>query len=155
MEQLAGIHDFVDQAAAELGLGEDDAFACRLAADEAAANAFEHAYAGRPGKVELSILCDAHEISLEVRNWGNPFDPAAIAEPSIDRPLEERQVGGLGIFLIRKFMNQVSFGFHAQEGNTITMRRRLGTSPESRVLSPKSAPSDFGLRTRDSGLGTD
>ena len=153
MEQLAGIHDFVDQAAAELGLGEDDAFACRLAADEAAANAFEHAYAGRPGKVELSIQCDAHDISLEVRNWGSPFDPAAIAEPSIDRPLEERQVGGLGIFLIRKFMDEVSFGFHAHEGNTITMRRRLlRGSHESRVASPESSEGerDSGLVTRDS-----
>ena len=140
MEQLAGIHDFVDQAAADLGLGEDDTFACRLAADEAAANAFEHAYAGRPGKVEVSISCVSHDIQLEVRNWGQPFDPAAIAEPSIDRPLEERQVGGLGIFLMRKFMDEVSFGFHAHEGNTITMRRRLVTNPKSEAQSPKLGP---------------
>ena len=125
VEQLAAIHEFVDQVAAELGLGEDDTFACRLATDEAAANAFEHAYAGRPGKVEVSITQDARDIRLQVRNWGKPFDPAAIAEPRIDRPLEERQVGGLGIFLMRKFMDEVRFGFNPQQGNTITMRRRL------------------------------
>src|SRR5689334_6455343 len=43
LEQLAAIHDFIDQAAAQMDLSEEDAFACRLAVEEAAANAFEHA----------------------------------------------------------------------------------------------------------------
>ncbi|MFL5735330.1 MAG: ATP-binding protein [Chloroflexia bacterium] len=142
LEQLAAIHDFIDQAAAEMDLGEEDAFACRLAADEAAANAFEHAYSGLPGRVEVTTWREDEAVRLDVRNWGAPFDPQAVAEPDISRPLEERPIGGLGIFLMRKFMDEVSFSFHPQEGNTITMRRRLRASPKSTRTGNPAGPID-------------
>jgi anti-sigma regulatory factor (Ser/Thr protein kinase) len=138
LEQLAAIHGFVDEVTAVLGLSEGDAFACRLAVDEAAANAFEHAYSGRPGKLEVVIRYGADSIGLEVRNWGAPFDPEAVEEPSINSPLEERRVGGMGIFLMKKYMDEVSFGFDPQEGNTITMRRRFAMSPKPGVRGPQS-----------------
>src|SRR5262245_58614520 len=72
-EQLQSIHAFVDQVTKELQLDEEDAFACRLSVDEAVTNAFEHAYGGQPGAVELSIWCEAGDVYLSVRNWGEPF----------------------------------------------------------------------------------
>lgn len=131
LELLPAIHDFVDGATAGLELNYDDAFACRLAADEAATNAFEHAYGGLPGKVEVAILLDGQDIVLVVRNWGRPFDPDSVPSPQIDKPLDERQMGGLGIFLMRRFMHDVSFEFHPVAGNTITMRRRIAREAAS------------------------
>ena len=126
-EQLVAIHEFVDRAATELGLSDDDTFACRLAVDEAATNAFEHAYDGQPNKVEVTIQHDTDHIVLRVRNWGQPFDPEAIPEPRLDLPLDARPVGGLGIFLMKKYMDQVSFESDAEKGNTVTMRRLLSS----------------------------
>lgn len=131
LEQLPAIHGFVDRASSDLGLGEDDAFACKLVIDEAATNAFEHAYDGRGGRVEVTLGREATDIVVCVRNWGSPFDPAAVAQPDLARPLEERLPGGLGIFLMHKFMDDVSFGFDARQGNTITMRRRLNRDSEA------------------------
>ena len=125
LEQLATIRAFVAQAAANLGADEDALFACQLAADEAATNAFQHAYGGRGGRVEVGVRREGEAIVLWVRNWGTPFDPTAIPEPDLYRPPEERTPGGLGLFLIRQVMDQVSFEFDPQEGNTITMRRRI------------------------------
>lgn len=125
IEQLPAIHDFVDHVAGELGLGNEDALAFRLAADEAAINAFEHGYLGHPGRVEVSMEPENGDLLLSVRNWGAPFDPLDIAEPDLDGPLEQRRAGGLGVFLMRKFMDDVRFSFNAREGNTVTMRRRL------------------------------
>src|SRR4051794_28086190 len=109
VEQLAAIHEFVDEAATGLGLGNDDAFACRLAVDEAATNAFEHAYAGKRGKVEVTIQHEVDSVVLTVRNWGAPFDPDKVPEPRLDLPLEKRSLGGLGIYLMRKYTDDVTF----------------------------------------------
>jgi serine/threonine-protein kinase RsbW len=125
LEQLSAIRAFVGQAATELGAGEDDVFACQLAADEAAANAFEHAYAGQGGRVEVSLWRQGDAVLVCVRNWGTPFDPDAIPQPDLDLPLAEREAGGLGIYLMRQVMDEVVFRFDAEEGNSITMRRRI------------------------------
>jgi serine/threonine-protein kinase RsbW len=130
VEQLAAIREFIQESVIRLGAGEEDAFACQLAADEAATNAFKHAYAGGPGRLEVIVWCEAGRIALRLRNWGVPFDPEAIPVPGTTRPLEERPAGGLGIFLMRKFMDEVQFSFAPQEGNTVTMQRRLGPRVE-------------------------
>lgn len=130
LEQLAAIRAFVGQAATELGAGEDDVFACQLATDEAAANAFEHAYAGRGGRVEVGLCREGEAVLIRVRNWGTPFDPNAIPQPDLDLPLAERPAGGLGIYLIRQVMDAVVFRFDAESGNSITMWRRIRPSEQ-------------------------
>ena len=130
VEQLGAIREFIQESALGLGAGEEDVFACQLAADEAATNAFKHAYSGMPGRVEVAVWREAGRISLRLRNWGAPFDPEAIPVPDVARPLEERPAGGLGIFLMRKFMDDIQFRFDPHEGNTITMHRRLSLGVE-------------------------
>ena len=51
-------------------------------------------------------------------------DPDSIPEPDILAPLEERPLGGVGLFLMRKVMSQVHFDFDPQEGNTLTMIKK-------------------------------
>ncbi len=125
VEQLGAIREFIEESVISLGAREEDAFAFQLAADEAATNAFKHAYAGSHGRLEVVVWREADRIALRLRNWGAPFDPEAIPIPDISRPLEERPAGGLGIFLMHKFMDEVLFNFDPQEGNTVTMQRRL------------------------------
>ncbi|MBI5651032.1 MAG: ATP-binding protein [Chloroflexi bacterium] len=125
VEQLTAIRDFVTRVVRQLGAHDDDLFACELATDEAASNAYEHAYTDRGGPIEVKIWREPDAIVIAVRNWGAPFDPASVQEPDLDAPLHQRQVGGLGIFLIRKLMQDVSFAFDPIQGNTLTMRRVL------------------------------
>src|SRR5215210_4416409 len=118
VEQLEAIREFIQESVIRLGVGEEDAFACQLAVDEAATNVFKHAYAGRPGRLDVTVWREADRIALRLHNWGTPFDPEAIPVPNTTRPLEERPPGGLGIFLMRKFMDEVLFSFDPREGNT-------------------------------------
>lgn len=123
--RMATIRSFVRHGVAKLGGSEDDGFAFELATDEAAANIFEHAYAGRGGEIAVTVSREGDSLVVCIRDWGRPFDPERVPPPDLDAPLEERQVGGLGLFLIRKFTDGVSFAFDPVRGNTITMRRRL------------------------------
>ncbi len=124
-EQLDAIREFVVRAVRALGGDEDDLWACELAADEAAANAFEHAYEGKGGRVKVTVWHENNDLLMSVTNWGKTFDPDEVAMPDIRLPLELRPEGGLGLYMIRRVMSQVWFDFDPRHGNTITMQRGL------------------------------
>jgi anti-sigma regulatory factor (Ser/Thr protein kinase) len=53
------------------------------------------------------------------------FDPEAVSVPDVDAPLEQRSLGGLGLFLVRQLMDDVRFEFSEERGNSVTMVKRL------------------------------
>ena len=74
-------------------------------------------------KVRLAV---ASEVVVEVEDDGLPFDPLQLPEADTSIPLEQRPVGGLGIHLIRKFMDQVEYETRGNR-NILRMRKGLGT----------------------------
>ena len=125
LEQLAKLREFVGATAHTLGGSEDDAFACELACDEAAANVFNHAFEGKPGRVTMTLWREHDRLVMHMHYHGKSFDPARIPEPNLHAPLEERPTGGLGLYFMRQLMDQVNFEFDAVRGNVLTMRRIL------------------------------
>ncbi len=125
-EQLKAIRLFVTERVVELGGDKNDVFACELATDEAASNILEHAYADRGGIIQVRVSREEDDLVISLLDWGAPFDPLLVPEPDLNCRLEDRPVGGLGIYLIRKLMSHVSFQGDPVAGNSITMRRRLG-----------------------------
>jgi serine/threonine-protein kinase RsbW len=64
------------------------------------------------------------EMTAEIEDDGRPFNPLEVAEPDLNIPLEERQVGGLGIFMVRKFMTDLAY--HRHEGkNRLTLKKKI------------------------------
>lgn len=127
-EQLTAIRDFVLDAVRAYGGDAEDLWACELAVDEAATNAFEHAYSDKGGRVAVNIQRDRDDIVIAVTDWGFAFDPGEVPIPDITLPLNDRREGGLGLYMIRRVMKNVTFEFDPRRGNTITMRRALGSS---------------------------
>ena len=93
------------------GLPENRIQEIELATEEALVNIFNYAYRGmEPGDVEMR--CHAEEqgrLIVEFLDRGMPFDATALAAPDLDASLPERKVGGLGIFLIRKMVDEVKY----------------------------------------------
>ncbi len=125
LEQLPEIRVFVGETAHTLGGNEDDAFACELACDEAAANIFNHAFERQHGAIELHVWKQDNRLVMQLHYHGKSFDPSRIPEPDLKAPLEERPTGGLGLYFMRQLMDQVTFEFDAVNGNVLTMRRIL------------------------------
>jgi serine/threonine-protein kinase RsbW len=121
---LSGIRRFVAEVGEDLGIPERALYELELAVDEACTNAIEHGYQGVGGKIEIEIQPLNGGVHVVIRSWGEPFDPHSIPEPDVSAPLEERPMGGVGLFLMRKVMDEVHFAFDSEAGNTVKMTKR-------------------------------
>lgn len=130
LSNLAQIADFVSERATRAGMNADKAFEVQTAVDEACTNCMEHAYQGRAdGQVHVCCYRQDDDFVVCITDHGRAFDPELVALPDTSAPLEERQVGGLGIFLMRKLMDSVEFSFCEREGNQVLMRKRITAAP--------------------------
>ena len=80
-----------------------------LAAEEALMNIIRYAYPEGPGDVELICKMDDGRFVIEIIDWGIPFDVTAMPDPDVTAGLPERKIGGLGIFLMKKAMDEVRY----------------------------------------------
>ncbi len=119
--------DCATQWALKAGCDEKALYEVQLAVDEACANVVLHAYRGMPpGDMEVSCQVNDQVLVIKVRDWGRTFDPCTVPEPDLDAPLEERTLGGLGLFLLKKVMDHIQFTFDPESGNELVMTKRLG-----------------------------
>jgi serine/threonine-protein kinase RsbW len=132
LEQVPEAIDCVTRSAQAAGFDERTVHKIQVAVDEACANVIEHAYAGMSdGYMEISCCLDGCSFIVRVRDWGRRFDPNAVEEPDIDAPLEERTLGGLGLYLIRQYMDHAQFSFDPEQGNELVMVKRLQVAEQS------------------------
>jgi serine/threonine-protein kinase RsbW len=125
LAQLANIRDFVAQTGRELGLDDELIYNLQLAVDEACSNVVNHAYGGSGGLIKITIEPVGESLQVIIRDWGEAFDPSAVRVPDLAAPLEQRSLGGLGLFLMRGIMDRVEFQFDEENGNTLTMVKQL------------------------------
>jgi serine/threonine-protein kinase RsbW len=118
--ELPRILKFVDGACEQAAIDPSLRFDLQLAVEEACMNVIEHAYGGKGGEVTVCIEVCGSDAQITVTDHGQPFDPGEVAMPNLNLPLEERPVGGLGIFLIQQLMDEVEFVF-STEGNRLRM----------------------------------
>jgi serine/threonine-protein kinase RsbW len=126
-EFLDEIRDFVAQIAREGGFTEKAIYSLQLAADEAASNIIEHAYEG-VSDAAIDITCDMQGdiLMITMHDFGISFDPAKVKKPNLKADLSDRQIGGLGVYLMRKLMDDVSYESDSRTGNLLTMTKRRG-----------------------------
>ncbi len=125
LDSLIVIRDFVNRAAGHFGLDEKTTFDLQLAIDEACTNVIIHGYEGQEGDIELSLGHQKDEIVIVIKDRAPPFDPEAVPLPPLDARLEDRPLGGLGLYLMRQVMDEVQFDFDDERGNELTMIKRL------------------------------
>lgn len=129
-ERLTEIAAFITRAAREAGLDVDEVFHVEMAVDEACSNIIEHAYATQAGDIHLTCTSPASgQIEVVIRDSGQPFDPAEVPPPLVDTlpDPENLNEGGLGLYFMRKLMDEVRFEFVPGQGNTLTMIKRAKT----------------------------
>jgi anti-sigma regulatory factor (Ser/Thr protein kinase) len=111
LESLGLVQDFVGSHAKGLGLGADLAGRLELVVEELVVNIGSYAYPGGEGDMEVDCVLgpDANRFCLILRDWGAAFDPLDRAAPDIEGGLDEREPGGLGIFLVREMADECTY----------------------------------------------
>lgn len=101
---------FIDDCVQGLGLPSKRIHRIELALEEALVNVCNYAYPTDAGEIEITCWMDAKQrFIIEIVDSGLPFNPLAIPTPDLQDDLAHRQVGGLGVFLMRRLMDEVEY----------------------------------------------
>ena len=110
IQQIPQLADFVETIAEEKHLDHSLTLSLNLALEEAVTNVIMYAYPeGTDGLVDIEAIIREHSLSFVISDSGQPFDPTAQPDADVSQSIENRQVGGLGIYLVRSIMDNVSY----------------------------------------------
>ena len=121
MESLHDLLKFLTNEAIRKGFSKDAEQRIELVAEEALVNVFLHGYANHKGQVEVRCL-DSDDLSLkfEIIDTGVSFNPLSLADPDLQPDLTSRKIGGMGLFLIRKMTDNLTYRREG-DNNILTM----------------------------------
>ena len=110
IRQISLLPGFIDEATRDMDIDPGVTSQLNLALEEAVANVVNYAYPeGTDGTVDIDAKRKGNSISFVISDSGKAFDPTARENVDISAGVRERPVGGLGIHLIRKIMDTVSY----------------------------------------------
>ena len=123
-ENLDEIRAYVGAQARAAGFDDRTIYSVQLAADEAASNIIEHAYKGKTGQ-SFMLRCEfsRDRLTMTFLDRGKAFDFSRVETPDISADLSKRKIGGLGIFLMHKLMDEVVYKV-TKSGNYLTLVKR-------------------------------
>ncbi|MCF8076585.1 MAG: ATP-binding protein [Desulfotignum sp.] len=126
VENLEPLQDFITTCARDHSLPEDRILKLQLASEEALMNIFSYAYPDEgPGDVTVCCtLSDDHDLLIAFEDKGHAFDVLSVEDPETGLSLEERTVGGLGIYFIKKMIDAVWYA-RKDNKNILTFRMAL------------------------------
>ena len=114
LENLSRWVEAVSECAREQGFDQKEIGKIQLALEEALVNICNYSYPDEPGDAEVNCKQDNGRFIIEIIDSGIPFDMSSLPAPDVTSNIEERKIGGLGIFLIKKMVDEVKY---CREGN--------------------------------------
>lgn len=118
VERIEEARSWVAGEARAAGFGDDAVGELELALTEAVANVIEHAYDDAPGEpIELWAECDGATLRVRIRDWGRTPDPGAVR----GRDLDEPGIGGYGVHLMDRLMDDVTREPQPEGGTLLTL----------------------------------
>ncbi|KAK47256.1 ATP-binding protein [Caballeronia sp. LZ029] len=88
------------------------------------------AYGSAHGAIRVHVTIGADEVHAEVIDDGVAFDPLKLPDPDVTSELDDRAIGGLGVYLVRKMMDRVAYE-RREELNCLSFRKRIAAKPDA------------------------
>ena len=125
LSELVHVNQFVEEIGEELGLDMELQMNLNLVMEEMVSNVIFYAYPeGKTAEIELLAESDGKELTFVLSDKGKEFDPTAKADADPDVNPAERDIGGMGIYIVKNIMNEVSY--QRLEGkNLLTMKKEI------------------------------
>ncbi len=109
LENLGRWTEAVSECAREQGFDQKKIGKIELALEEALVNICKYSYPDEPGDAEVNCKQDNGRFIIEIVDSGIPFDMTGLPSPDLTSSIEKRKIGGLGIFLIKKMVDEVNY----------------------------------------------
>lgn len=125
-DNLALIREFTKSAAAECNFSDETIGKIILAVDEACTNIIKHAYKYSPeGNIFISSKFENGKFIVSITDEGKHFDPALVPEPDLLQYNKQKHAGGLGMFLMKKLMDEVKYSTLTGNKNQVVLVKYL------------------------------
>lgn len=111
LDIIPGILFEIEQCMRSGGFSDEHILDMQLAVEEAITNIVLHGYAGTPGQVKVHGEVEPDRAIVEITDSAPAYDPFSQADPDVTAGLDERRIGGLGVFLIRRVTDDASYRF--------------------------------------------
>jgi serine/threonine-protein kinase RsbW len=126
LDSLYDFMDFVSSCAREQGFSNERISEIELALEEVLVNIFNYAYrdSGLDGIVEINCkLADTQSFVIEIADTGVPFDILSVREPDVSAEIDKRPIGGLGVYFVKRLMDDIKYKREAGK-NILTLMVR-------------------------------
>jgi serine/threonine-protein kinase RsbW len=106
------------------GFSPDEILDTQLAVEEVITNIIIHGYKEPGGKIHLSCRITHNVAEIRICDTAPAFDPLSVAEPELEGSVDERGIGGLGVYLLRQVMDDISYRYENGKNILTLVKRR-------------------------------
>lgn len=125
VSEISKLNAFVQSATASLNMEKGLANRIKLAVEEAVTNIIDYAYPnGTEGNIDITIEADENRIRFIITDSGAEFDPTGVSKADTTLSVDDRPIGGLGVFLVRNLMDSINYE-HTDGKNVLRMEKRF------------------------------
>lgn len=125
VEELDNVTAFIEEECEKIECPLKDQMQINIALEEMFVNVAHYAYHPEDGLVEVQVSGEDKTLTISLIDTGTPYNPLAKEDPDITLEANERQIGGLGIFMTKKIMDEVEYKFEDGK-NIFTMKKKVG-----------------------------
>lgn len=124
LDRVYEVQDFVNAALEEYDCDLKAQMQIEIAVEELFVNIAHYAYPNGKGGAEVSVGVEDGVASITFRDTGIPYDPLAREDPDVKLKAEDRSIGGLGIYMVKKSMDEMLYRY--EDGhNVLTIRKAI------------------------------
>ena len=123
LDEIPGVSFELEQCMRSSGFSDEQILDLQLAVEEAITNIIVHGYAGTPGTIMIHCRAGPDEVSVEISDDAPAFNLLQAPEPDISADIDDRKIGGLGIFLIRKVTDSATYRYEKAK-NILTLTKK-------------------------------
>ena len=110
LQEITAVAEHIDEFCAARNVAPHVAFAVNLAVDEILTNTISYGYDDdEKHEIAIRVSMDASVLAVEIIDDARPFDPSSAPQPDLESSVEERPVGGLGLFLADQMMDSIKY----------------------------------------------
>lgn len=128
---LPALRKFIARIASKYRFSKSEINALTISVDEACTNIIKHGYSDiQSGSITMNVSVKSDRLVVELIDQGKSFDPKQASDPNISQYVQNGKKGGLGIFIMRKFLDDIQY-VKAKQGNILRLVkfRKDGSAP--------------------------